>query len=165
MKVERFFVVNSNSAFYEAYKAYKTNRKAVNDRAKEFFKNAGIEAHEYFCTNQQMQIVPTETDSKKFGSQLCVGCNEYGLRRFKKRSEVNQMWVSYISDMEIMDRPILFIYLKELHGGARLFFDGDTLYCSGEMEEDAEVSDSVTEIRGSEFLAVIEKMEAQESNE
>lgn len=162
MKVERFFVVNKDSEFYTAYKKYKENRKTVNERIKEFFANAGIETHEYFCTNQQLQIVPAASDIERLGNQLCAKCSENGLRRFKSQSKINRAWVSYISDMEIMDRPYLFIYLKGLHGSSRLFFDGDTLYCSGEMDDGATAPDGVTEIKGSEFFAVIEKMEAQE---
>lgn len=166
MKVERFFTINPDSEFYKAYKAYRENRKVVNKRIKEFFKISGIESHGYFCTSQQLFIEPTAYDSKKFAIQLCVGCYENGLRRFKKRSEINQKWVNFISDMEIMDRPYLFIYLKGLRGGSRLFFDGNTLYCSGDMEEGAPAPDGVTEIKGSEFFAVIEKLEEQEeSNE
>ena len=161
MRVERFFIVNPDSKFYKVYKEYRENRNMVNKLIRDFFKTAGIETSGYFCTNQELYIEPTATDSKKFAAQLCAGSNEYGLRRFKKRSEINTAWIGYISDLTIISRPYLFMYLEGLHGGARLFFDDDTLYCSGDMEEDAAPPDGVTEIKGSEFFAVIEKLEAE----
>lgn len=163
MRTEHFFIVNPDRKFYRDYSDYLENRKLVNAKIKEFFKTAGIETKEYYCSEKALHIVPTEADALKFASQLCEICagtrNNDGLRRFKKRSEINQAWVAFIAGTRIIDRPYMFIYFDGLHGSSYLFFDGDILYCSGEMDEGTPVPAGLTEIKGSEFYAVIEKME------
>lgn len=151
-----FFIVNTDSQFC---RKYKENRQMVNEKIKEFFQAAGIETHGYYCNKNQLWLIPTVHDKKKFAGQICAQSGEEGLRRFKKRSEINQSCVAFIADAKIIE-PYMFIYFDGLYGPGRLFFDGDMLYCFGEVDDGTPVPDGLTEIKGSEFFAVIKKMEA-----
>lgn len=163
MRTEHFFTVNPDSKFYADYSDYWTNRKVVDGKIKDFFKMAGIQTHGYSCTENQLWIAPTSADEKNFAVQLCIGNCGDGLRRFKKRSEINQMWATFIEGTKIIQQPYMFMYFTGLHGPCRLFFRSDILYCSGEVEDGAQVPDGLNEIKGSEFWAVIEEMEARDA--
>lgn len=156
--MEKYFIVTEKSELHSDYFNYRANRLAVNALIKSFFTENGIEAKEYYASDDRLMIVPAEADGEKFGSYL--GANQgNGLRTFKANSKINKAWIRVLKDagMKVIRKPMVMLYFQGLGGKSRsrLFDINGVVYCSYESEK-VNIPDGFIEIKASEFFKVIE---------
>lgn len=162
--MEKYFLVTDKCSLKKDFLDFKENSKKVNEIAKSFMRGQGMETTRYGLSGEAFYIVPTESDLKKFDSQLCKATVDEELRRFKKNSEVSKLWLEHLklNELKIIERPFLPFYFKDCLGNFRyrLFSLDREVYCSVESENvDAIVG--VKEMKASEFFKVIEDYEQE----
>lgn len=154
--MDKYFIVKKHSQLYIDFSNYLKDSKKVNDAFKVIAKKYGIEAKEYYPT-ENLGIVCTKSDYEKFKSQLK---KDSGF--FKVNSIINKDWKENTWDVEYWHKPNPARYLsKFLYGKhkTRLFFIDDILYGSIESTEDISAENWMQELKASEFHKAIEEYE------
>ena len=157
---EVFMTINSDSKLYNDYFVWWNGREKMLAAANSVMDQFGIESKQFFTKKDRHIIVPTESDKKKFDGMLMKDGQS-----FKKRSAPNKAWVEAMKDM-VMRKPQLFGYMPTSLLGCRwkeqLFHVDETLYCRIDSNGNAAVPDFATEIKGSEYYAVLESEKQKE---
>ncbi|MNO75226.1 hypothetical protein D3C76_662560 [compost metagenome] len=161
--MEKYFMVTEENILHKDWFDYKNNSKAVRELVREFFESHGIGATEYYVTDDEIHIVPNESDTEAFGSLLCAPI-ENGLQKFKKSSAISKAWVRALQDagLKVLRRPMLILYFRSFGGGrfrSRIFDQNGILYCSIDPVV-GEAPKGLVEIKASEFYKIIEEAEA-----
>jgi hypothetical protein len=161
--MEQFFIVPEGTKAYQHVKDYKANTAVVNDTVKQFLPEHGIEASQYYCTESQIYIVPTEKDVAEFKTQLAAEVSD-GLRPFKKNSKVGKAWASM--NVKVLSKPFVPFWFTGAMGKmkTRLFEVGDVVYCSIETayEKPLKPNEEFKELKASEFWKIVEDSEQRE---
>lgn len=159
--MEKFYIVKEGSQLHNDYWKWKNsifdNNKIVND----FFARNGIESTQYWISNNQIGIVPTENDEIKFEKQFTKYALENGLYMFKKNSVIGKAWIKQAADMKIYYKPSPSWYNSVIVGrsSSRLFDYSGILYCSYSAERVEMPENMFQEIKGSDFYKIMEEME------
>lgn len=163
--MEKYFLVTDKCSLKKDFLDFKENSKKVNEIAKHFMRDQGMKTTRYGLSGGDFYIVPTESDSEKFDSQLCKTTSDEGLRRFKKNSEVRKSWIEHLklNELKIIEKPFLPFYFKNYLGEFRyrLFSLDGEVYCSVESEN-VDIMVGMKEMKASEFFKVIEDYESRE---
>lgn len=151
-----YFEVKKTSKLYEDYFSYIKNVLVISDCFKSLCEEFGIETTEFYMTNTELKIVPTQNDFEKFKSQMKK--TSYGT--FKKSSLMSKKWLEITKDIKPFKKPQMFYYLN-IYGSwkERLFHIGEKLYCSIETNHLVEVPEWGIEMKASELYRVIEESE------
>jgi hypothetical protein len=158
--MERYFRV-TNNRLYKDWFDYKVNQQQINDLFKSFKEEQGFESGAYYVTDDEIYIVPVETDLDKFGKMLCKPIED-DLQKFKTNSKVGKAWVETLklNNLNVLRKPMLIMYMS-VGGGrfrSRLFNVDEQLYCSLDPADDAKLPQGFTEMKASEFFKIIEDM-------
>lgn len=154
-----YFKVNEESKLYKDFFDYCEDKKKVLAAFRTIKEKHGIEATGLYPHKEVLIIDPTENDAVKFASQM----KKSDKRQFKKNSPIAKEWCSLVADLEHMEKPRMWNYLR-IYGGRwseRLFEIGTTLYGSLECEGGFEIPDFLQEIKASEFYKAIEEEEEE----
>ena len=159
--MEKYYTVTEECSLHKDWFDYKENADQVNEVYKGFKDQVGVESKEYYVTDREVYIVPTEKDNEMFGSVLCTPIN--GLRKFRTTSKVGKVWVKALKDagLEVKRRPMPIIYFRSFGGGSyktRLFEQDGKLFCSIDPADGKE-PEGFVEIKASEFFKIIEESE------
>lgn len=155
-----YFIVNEESKLYKDFFSYLEDREKVFAAFRTIKEKHGIETTGLYPHKEVLMIDPTENDVVKFASHL----KKSDERQFKKTSPIAKEWCSLVADLEHIEKPSLWSYLRIYSGrwSESLFNIGTTLYGSlgtQEIEKGFEVPEFLQEIKASEFYKAIEEEE------
>ncbi|OMF70486.1 hypothetical protein [Paenibacillus glucanolyticus] len=164
--MEKYYMVTEECSLHKAWFGYKENKAQVNELFKEFKEKIGFESSEFYVTDNEIYIVPTEKDVEAFGSVLCGPIND-GLRKFRTTSKVGKAWVKDLkdADLKVESKPMVILYFRSFGGGryrSRVFDQNGNLYCSIDPV-DGEAPKGFVEMKASEFFQIIEESEKEAS--
>lgn len=154
--MEKFYRINQGHEIYDHYKKYKDMSHRVNEAFKEFAKEIGLEAPEYYPATTCLSVIPTKADRDKFKDHF----KAHTPGDFKKNSEYSKMWVKKCAELKLKSpvRPRIGWYFdicsKSRH---RLIHVDDVLYASFESDATFTTPKGFVEILGSEFYRTIEE--------
>jgi len=163
--MEKFFIVTEQSSLHKDYFDWKENIEQVRILVNKFFKTNGIETTQYGFYGDNLCIVPTENDLKKFNNVLGKDTGDQ-LRPFKGNSKINKLWVKTLNEnsVERKRKPYVPMYFP-FHGGgkmsSRLFDVDDVVYCFYKNNRDFDTPENMIEIKASEFYKIIEDHDAK----
>lgn len=137
--MERFYIVPNESKLAKDYVDFEQNLKEVNEQVKKVCDEFEIEADGY-TIGEAFKIIPTKNDYNKFDSQFTQKRFDYGLRQFKKNSEISKRLFELISKNvnfgKVLQKPYVPFYFKcGMKTRSRLFREGELIYCSFESDE------------------------------
>ena len=157
--MERYFIVTEQSKLRKDWFAYKENREKVIELYKQYTVQAEIESREYYVSDDEIYIIPTEKDSTKFLPFLCNPIND-GLCKFKASSKIAKGWIKALkdADLKVQQKPMVILYFKSFGGKyrSRVFDHNDVVYCSIDPYE-GESPEGFIEIKASEFFKIVEE--------
>lgn len=160
--MEKYYIVTDETSLHKDYFTYKENAKLVNGHVNKFFAKQGIEAREYYVSDNSIYIVPSEKDFETFDKVLNKPVDN-GLCKFKAGSRITKSWIELLKekDVKVIDRPRLIFYLRSTGGSfrSRLFDIDGTLYCSIDPARD--MPNGFEEMKASEFFKVIEDAQGE----
>jgi hypothetical protein len=164
--MEKYYTVTEECSLHKAWFGYKENKARVNELFKHFKEQTGFESSEYYVTDHEIYIIPTEKDVETFGSVLCAPIND-GLRKFRTTSKVGKAWVKALDDasLKVETKPMVILYFRSFGGGryrSRIFDLNGNLYCSIDPV-DGEAPKGFVEMKASEFFGIIEESEKEAS--
>lgn len=164
--MEKYFMVTEECSLHKDWFKYKENKARVNEIFKQFKEETGFESSEYYVTDKEVYIIPTEKDVEAFGSVLCSPIND-GLRKIRTTSKVGKAWVKALkdTDLKIESKPMVILYFRSFGGGryrSRIFDQNGFLYCSIDPV-DGEAPKGFVEMKASEFFGIIEESEKEVS--
>lgn len=166
--MDKFYRVKSDSALYKDYFAWLESVPKTAQLFRAFAEANGIEAHYFTATKEQLGIVPTENDLLRFSSQLRAQVNDFGVRYFKRNSQLGKAWTTLAGPATIPLRPALWMYVKSVGRlKGQLVNYHDELYVSFEAD-DLELysfeapEETFEEIKGSLFWEMLEKADEEE---
>lgn len=159
--MEKYFRIKDECRFKKDYFDYMENSKMLNDFIKEFFDKHDIETSKYYLSEEQLYIVPTESDVYKFDKQLNKP-KDQGLRAFKKNSRVNKAFVNKLkeNDLKILRKPQLWMYIDFLgRMSTQTFIKNSEIYAKVETDYKFIYStEYFEEIKASEYYKIKESI-------
>lgn len=159
--MEKYYIVTEKSSLHKSWFDYKANVGVVNELVKGFIAENGIEASEYYVSDTEIYIVPSEKDVEMFGNSLGATLDN-GLRKFKKNSKICKAWVAAlnIAKLKVLRKPMVILYFRGIGGKyrSRIFDQNGVLYCSIDPADGKE-NEGLVEIKASEFFKIIEESE------
>ncbi|CEP45762.1 Uncharacterised protein [[Clostridium] sordellii] len=159
--MEKYFRIKDECRFKKDYFDYMGNSKMLNDFIKEFFDKNDIETSKYYLNEEQLYIVPTESDMCKFDKQLNKP-KEKGLRAFKKNSRVNKAFVNKLkeNDLKILRKPQLWMYIDFIgRMSTQTFIKNSEIYAKVETDYKFIYStEYFEEIKASEYYKIKESI-------
>lgn len=158
--MEKFYIIQEGSRLHTDYWRWKDSISVNNRIVNDFFKRYRIEATQYWISNNQIGIMPTENDENKFENQFTKYASENGLYLFKRNSVVGKDWIRQAENMKIYHKPFPSWYNSYLTGrsSSRLFDHKGILYCSISAEKINVENNGFQEIKGSEFYKILEEI-------
>jgi hypothetical protein len=142
------------------YQKYVENQKVERDFVKRFFEDHNIKANIYLLMDDVIAIEPTAEDKEEHGAYLANCKYAYNLKQFNKRSRIGKNYVERKEKegLKLIRKPNLILYMRTGGGRfrTRLFEQNGLLYCSIEADDLREIPDGFTEIKGSEFMKILE---------
>lgn len=129
--MERAFIITEKSKYYKDLKKYEANYLSQVNSIFKFLNENGVESEKYLLRGDGfvnvafeesdiedivLGIIPTEEDNINFNKML-TKTDKYGLRYFKKRSEIGKKVAKYCVDEEVvinLSEPHTFDYLESL---------------------------------------------------
>lgn len=158
--MEKYYMVTEKSSLHKAWFDYKSNVSQVNEFVKNFISENGIETREYYVSDTEIYIVPSEKDVETFGNTLGATL-ENGLRKFKGNSKIGKAWVKALKDagLEVLRKPMVILFFRSSGGRfrSRIFDQNGVLYCS--IDPAGEHEEGFVEMKASEFFKIIEETE------
>lgn len=168
---ERFFIVTEKSPLYKDYFLWIENEKITRKFACDFAKRHGLPVL-FSYDNTTFSIIVGEIKSNQFENQLkklCTWTEAGKLYEFKKNSVIGKAWVNELksANLKVVGRPLVLMYFSDCFGrwGWNMFECGGNLYLKTTSENEPDVPDGMTGIRGSEFYKAKEDYDAQKEGE
>jgi len=185
--VERAFIASKESEYCKDLYAYFELQKQQKKFINKYFEEKGIKAKAYLISGNgsvnspfkdwqkddiHISIEAEQSDISKFGKMLCKG-NEYGLRRFKVKSEIGKDFAQRCIDEQViinLYEPKLRDYFSSLgymgYGLHRFIHNGKLyLKINSDLMSPFEIPKDFTEIKLSEFHKAYEELEKNNKEE
>ncbi|MDB5052648.1 MAG: hypothetical protein JWM44_698 [Bacilli bacterium] len=160
--MEKYYIVTEKSSLHKSWFDYKANVSVVNDLVKKFTAENGIESSEYYVSDTEIYIVPSEKDVETFGKSLGATLDN-GLRRFSMRSKICKAWMEAlrVAELKVLRKPMVILYFRGIGGKykSRIFDQNGVLYCSIDPADGKE-NEGLIEMKASEFFKIVEESES-----
>lgn len=158
--MEQFFEILKESPHYKEQLDYERDREAENNAAFAFLDEHGIEGGCYMIYKGYLWVLDCPENRDKFKGQFLVD-TEQGCVAFKKNSVIGKAFKN--SGIKRANSPYVPFFFSNPVGRmrTRCFSYKDKVYCSIDCNNELACPANFRKMKGSEFYAVIEEMDAE----
>lgn len=165
MEKEYAFRIDPNSDFHKQYFRMREEKQKFCLAGKEFFQSHGFSDKGRYMIAETLHAELSPEDEQRFAGQIKAQEDGYGMRIFKKRSEMQRAWLEEVVaavDMKIV-QSLDFWWIDFISCGRYALWDHAGMiygYLADKYGGEVKLADFMEPLKMSEYYRIIEEEEA-----